>query len=632
MKSLRYSFLTLAFALFSLTLSVQSRGSESVDLLYLNPSPGASYISPTTSIAVRQGERFDYKSADENLFLVTGNVSGVHQGRVALSDDSETLLFYPAEPFAYAETVTVELRPELRTLSGAQVNGTVFHFHTLEEPVSASAFGSEYTELLVSLPPMNYAAAADFDFKAYPELSNTMPVSVTTPASGTADGLIFITSTGIGAYPYDHSILILDDRGVPVYIKRLPDDKTVTDFKVQTVNGEPYLVYHAGTPVQIWSNGTYYVLDDTYTLVDTWTVGNGYGADEHELQLLENGHALMVSYVTIPYDLSPFGGPKEGELVDILIQEQDSLKNVVFEWRGTHHIPVGDSYENLRTSPVDYMHTNAIEVDFDGNLLISSRGLSEITKIDRETGSIVWRMGGKQNEFTFTNDAGFSAQHDIRRLSNGNLTLFDNGNRASPAHSRAVEYQITPGTTQITRVWQYPQDYSLFAPFMGGIQRLSNGNSIVGWGAIPMVTEVKPDGTKAFEMTLNGLTYRAFRFLWDAVPAEPARLVYDASGDPSSIRLHYGWNGATGINALYFSAGPNVSTMRTVADIAKIGLGFETSVSLSNLNPDDCYFTADPHHEDGIDLPATIVLRTDTDVCADLLSNRVYLPVVTQAK
>jgi hypothetical protein len=50
------------------------------------------------------------------------------------------------------------------------------------------------------------------------------------------------------------------------------------------------------------------------------------------------------------------------------------------------------------------------------------------------------------------------------------------------------------------------------------------------------------------------------------------------------------------------------------------------------LNPDDCYFRVIPKHEDGIELPSTTVLRTDTEACAALLSNRVYLPVVTQAE
>ncbi len=63
-----------------------------------------------------------------------------------------------------------------------------------------------------------------------------------------------------------------------------------------------------------------------------------------------------------------------------------------------------------------------------GIILLSFRHLNEVTKIDSSSGEIIWRLGGKQNQFTFLGDTmPFSAQHDARRIANGNLTLFDNG-------------------------------------------------------------------------------------------------------------------------------------------------------------------------------------------------------------
>lgn len=45
---------------------------------------------------------------------------------------------------------------------------------------------------------------------------------------------------------------------------------------------------------------------------------------------------------------------------------------------------------------------------------------------------MIWILGGRRNQFVFTNDLRFSRQHDIRRLANGNITLFDNGNDKFP--------------------------------------------------------------------------------------------------------------------------------------------------------------------------------------------------------
>ncbi len=59
--------------------------------------------------------------------------------------------------------------------------------------------------------------------------------------------------------------------------------------------------------------------------------------------------------------------------------------------------------------------------------------------------------------------SGFSHQHDIRRIPNGNITLFDNGNLHDPHYSRAVEYQLDEVNKIATSVWEYknnPETYS----------------------------------------------------------------------------------------------------------------------------------------------------------------------------
>jgi hypothetical protein len=51
---------------------------------------------------------------------------------------------------------------------------------------------------------------------------------------------------------------------------------------------------------------------------------------------------------------------------------------------------------------------------------------------------------------------------------------------------------------------------------MGSAQRLTNGNTFIGWGALsnPAATEVAPDGTKVLELALppGMISYRAFKF------------------------------------------------------------------------------------------------------------------------
>lgn len=617
----RLSFVIMVLCLVATTYVSLAAGAA-LPLIYTSPAAGALHISPTTALAVRQGSPFDGRRLSSSFFAVTGSKSGSHSGTVRLSDDQLTLLYYPDRAFAYGETVAVTVRPGMVTASGAPVAGSSFQFTTLERP--AAALLTPAMDARDSGAPS--PGQAGWRYQTYPEFSNVMTATVTTPAQRVDAGYVFVS--GLGSFsPTEPSLQILDNAGEPVYIQKTAGGNLATDFKRQVVNGIPYLVYYQGVSHLGWANGTYYVLDQSYTQVNSWTIGNGYGADLHELQLLENGHALMLSYTTIPFDLSPFGGPVDGALVDPVIQEQDSAKNVVFEWHGSQYVPLIDSYMPLSDSPVDFMHTNAIEVDTDGNLLISNRHLSQIIKINRQTGAVIWRMGGKYGHFTLTNDSGFSFQHDIRRLPNGHLTLFDNGNQRGPQYSRAVEYAIDETAKTLTRVWQYPADQSLFSAFMGSAQRLGNGNTLIGWGGLPLVSEILPDGTKAFELSLGALSYRAFRYTWEATPTWPPSVVLSHSADPTTATIYSSWNGATGVSAYAIEAGPAANAMSLITTTARSG--FETTTALAGLDPATCVFRVRPVRAQGATPYSATIYRIDSPQCRALLNKTYYLPTVT---
>jgi hypothetical protein len=231
-------------------------------------------------------------------------------------------------------------------------------------------------------------------------------------------------------------------------------------------------------------------------------------------ELLPNGN-FLVDHIAdiIPMDFSLIfeGGEPNGTLQSSTIYEYDKNKNVVFCWRSPDYIPITDTYTDSLVSNVPYVHINNVVQDFDGNFLVSSRHLSSIFKINRMTGDIMWMLGGKQNEFTFINEHEenapnyFSFQHDIRRLPNGNISLFDNGTQHSPKYSRAVEYQLDEVNKTATLVWEYRNTPDIYAVAQGSAQRQPNGNVLIFWGDAALsggiaVTEVKPDNTKALEL------------------------------------------------------------------------------------------------------------------------------------
>ena len=68
-----------------------------------------------------------------------------------------------------------------------------------------------------------------------------------------------------------------------------------------------------------------------------------------------------------------------------------------------------------------------------------------------------------------------------------------------------------------TQVWEYRHEPPVFTPFVGSVQRFQNGNTLVGFGAAALMTEVTPAGQVLWEwrLTVNAQSvpyfYRARR-------------------------------------------------------------------------------------------------------------------------
>src|SRR5262249_26122544 len=195
---------------------------------------------------------------------------------------------------------------------------------------------------------------------------------------------------------------ILDDRGKPLFQRQYTGVFRPTDFKVQP-NG--LLTYFLSGAEK------YYAMDSAYAVVDSFICGNGYPTDLHELQILPDGHALLMSYDPQPVDMSVIvpGGNPNAVVFGLIVQELDQNKDVVFQWRSWDHFAITDCSPNpvdLKGAFIDYCHGNSIEKGPDGNLIISSRHMNEITKINRNTGDTIWRLGRNavNNQFSFPND------------------------------------------------------------------------------------------------------------------------------------------------------------------------------------------------------------------------------------
>jgi hypothetical protein len=517
-------------------------------ICYLSPLPGSQYLSPSTNIIIRPIGTLNQSVLDDSRLLsVTGSVSGSHTGHVSLSDDASTIIFVPENSFTAAEVVTVRMNHPLRTREGHTVEPIRFQFEIGQSNSSSQVpmARPEYTpseagiNLTKDIPDQYSRLVSSKTTSSYP---NHFPLPIVTQISNPASGSIFIGTykTGKPGYHMQYVTFIDSDEEYLMVLNGKEEAKNWnevagmnTDFKPQP---DGHLTYFD------FAFNYFLEMDTSFKIVGEYRCGNGYVTNPHELRVLANGHALLLGDDPQYIDMSTIvpGGSKNALVLGMVIQELDLQKHVVFQWRSFDHFSITDAiHEDLKSENIDYVHPNALEIDTDGNILLSSRHLDEITKIDRTTGAIMWRWGGKMNQFQFVNDTlHFSHQHSIRITPTGSYLLFDNGNYRENEYSRGVEYVLDQQKKIATQIWQYRHTPDIFSVSMGSIQRLPNGNTFLGWGSASQAfTEVRPDGSIALDARFPDsiVTYRAFKYVWPQAGSQTS--VNESSSGPASFSL-----------------------------------------------------------------------------------------------
>jgi outer membrane protein assembly factor BamB len=283
----------------------------------------------------------------------------------------------------------------------------------------------------------------------------------------------------------------------------------------QLANGD-FTVYVGASTGWQPVNGRFIEFRPDGGIVRTYAAAAPYYTDSHELLLSLAGDGVtaahLYGYELRTVDLTALGGRPDQLVAGHTLLRQTESGATQFVWNAWDHFSTADWVfvpPNLGSyTSIDFDHPNSLAIDRDGNYIVSFASLGEITKIDAITGQVLWRFGGRHNQFTIGGDplGGFGFEHDVRVLDNGDLLIFDNGLLHSPQESRAVQYRLDLKARTATLVWQYRHDPPVFNPFVGSVQRFRNGNTLVGYGAKSFMTEVTAGGAVVWEgrLTVDG--------------------------------------------------------------------------------------------------------------------------------
>ncbi len=485
---------------------------------YLYPKPDAGQVPQHATVMLRfddvQPEEID---SIQHLVRVYDRNGIPYPGTVKMASDGQTIIFKPDVPFAAGDRVRVVVSP-----GGQNVIPVSYSFNVTGNELPVTYPADPPTALQKPVKVMDQpqimpnGVSVPSDFPHVDVLVNDAP----------ADGYIFINNWGKTNYN-----MMLEPDGSPYWYQKMPDERR--DMKIQK-NGLLTMLVRQG-----YDFGQGFIgLDKTFTEVATYHAVAGCGTDEHELQVLENGHYLLIGTRSFKVDMRPIvpGGKKDARVSESGIQEFTPDGDLIFHWRAWDNFDPKDMIGFSDDQPTDqsfrFPHMNSIDIDDDGHIILSSKRLSEVTKIHRRTGDIIWRLGGANNQFTFVGDPlnGFSMQHSARVLGDGHYTIFDNGVFHGPPLSRALEYKLDTSKMTATLVWSYRrQKKPVYAFHMGNVQRLPNGNTLINWAVqdMPKAQEIRPDGSIAYEMNFvdRFKTYRTFKFSWDGKVATPHLVV-----------------------------------------------------------------------------------------------------------
>lgn len=283
------------------------------------------------------------------------------------------------------------------------------------------------------------------------------------------------------------TLLILNKNGEPLFYKTVNHS---SDFKIQP-NGS----------ITYFSNNKHFVLNYQFEIIDSVACVGGAETDSHDFIILPNGHYILIGRETVEADYSNQfyfmkqhkPGSNHAKVKYGIIQELDKDKKLVYQWSTKNLFKPQDAdlFYLKDTQNIDLTHFNSIDVDDEGNYIVSARYFNEVFKVNKLDSSIMWHMGGKRNEIKVLNDTiPFYGQHDARIIAPYTISIFDNGYTFdSLRHSvRALEYKINDKNKTALLNWEYIYPARLISEANGNVQQLPNNHVLISYGKIEFGT------------------------------------------------------------------------------------------------------------------------------------------------
>jgi len=530
-------------------------------------------------------------AADISQVSVRGTRSGTHAGKLEPYSTGTGASFVPLQRFSQGEQVTVSA---VETVHGVhRTIGTSFTVGVLYYPAPAGSTGVTGATGTTGGSGTTGATGATgstgvASFVSEPPIHPPL-ISVTTPAANPALGDIFMTPADGGVQA---GAMIVNPAGQMVWFSPAPPGFQDADLRVQNYLGQSVLTYWQGRiALGHGIDGVGVIDNPSYRQIAQVKAGNGLSMDLHDFDLEANGTAFITVFEPTYVNLHDYGGLTSGIIEDCVIQEIDVRTGLVmFEWHAYGHVALSNGYSKVPTwkgGIWDWFHINSIDLEADGNVLISARNTWAVYQIQAGTGQILWRLGGLNSSFRMGKGTETAWQHDARVLPDGDITIFDDGSDPPvEPQSRAITISLDLARHTATLVSSVTHPSPLLAASQGNVQTLPNGNLLVDYGGVPEISEYSKGGSLLFDAHLpyDMASYRGYRYPWSARPYYRPAVAASLNNTGEETIVHASWNGATGVASWRVLAGAKRSALRPQSTVAASGFETETLLTKSFID------------------------------------------------
>jgi hypothetical protein len=299
--------------------------------------------------------------------------------------------------------------------------------------------------------------------------------------------------------------LIIDNTGRVVWYHRFPTGAGL-NFAPQP-NG-----HYVAMPVTTSGIANWVEIDASGEPTRALGCVSGLRARLHDLIANPDGDYWILCDETRAMDLTAHGGDAAAQVTGTVVQHIASTGQLLFQWSPFDHFEITDADPAALTgAAVNWTHGNSIDLDASGNLIVSFRNLNEVTGIDTRTGAVLWRFGGRRNQFALNGGmSSFQQQHSARTLGGDRILLLDN--LGDPVESRAELWSMDRTSRTALLVHSHGSIPPVRTLIGGSVQGLPNGRALVSFGTVGRVEEYDATGNVVWRIESGaGYVFRATR-------------------------------------------------------------------------------------------------------------------------